>query len=120
LLQNHSFGAPFRASIFSEFDRFVVENDNPAMEFLDADLEGQRVALVEAVHEFSHYLAKHTWRVGESMQSVPSEWVETQLGRYDKVVEQLNSMSTTVAEKYAALVREARRRLGVDVANTAG
>lgn len=113
LLQNHSFGAPFRASILREFDRFVVENDNPAMEFLDSDLEGLRMSLRESINQFSHDLATQTWRLGSDMQAVPEEWSEKQPARFERVVKQLNGKATETFELYCQLVREARRRLGV-------
>ena len=45
LLEHHHFGTPFRSSLFSDIDRFVIANDDPAMEFVDADLEGMRATL---------------------------------------------------------------------------
>ncbi|MDO8311401.1 MAG: HNH endonuclease [Sideroxyarcus sp.] len=120
LIEHHNFCGPFRASLFSDLDRFIAANDNPAMEFIDADLEGQRATLVDELSHFNYYLATHTWRLGESMQSVPADWEDTQPARLDSVVNDLNAMGSKVAERYRTLVREARRRLRVDIDPIAG
>ncbi len=115
LLENHHFGAPFRASLFSDFDHFIKKSDDPHMEFIDADLEGMRVVLVNNLNEFADYLARQTWRLGDTMQSVPDEWEVTQPERLITVVNKLNKMSSQVAEQYRTLVRECRRRLGANL-----
>lgn len=119
LLDHHDFGAPFHTSLFDELDRFVTESEAPTMEFIDADLEGMRVALAESVAKFAHYLSLNTWRLGEKMQSVPSEWQDNKPEHFDKVVRTLNAMSTDAVACYKTLVREGRRRLGVDPATAA-
>ena len=116
LFLTNGFTTPFRASVFTDFDRFVLENDNPAMEFLDADLEGMRVALVDKVNQFANYLASNTWRLSNSdVQSIPSEWEENQPERMKRVLTKIRTVSDDIAESYATFVREARKRLGINV-----
>ena len=119
LIESHNFGASFHSSIFSTLDEFVVRNDDPSMEFLDADLEGLRVKLVKEIHEFAHYLAHQTWRTDKEWQSVPPEWQHEQPKRYDEVIDRINELSKKASESYRALVREARRRLGVQASPNA-
>lgn len=99
LLDQHNFAAPFRASLFSDFDRFVITSDDPAMEFIDADLEGMRATLVENMSKFAYHLASNTWPLGKDLQSVPPEWKDSQPDRLDRVVNELNEMSTKVADQ---------------------
>ncbi len=79
-----------------------------------------RVRLDADLREFAYYLACNTWPLGEDMQSVPSEWSETQSKRWQEVVGRLNEMGTKVATGYRALVREARLRLGMSSDPNAG
>lgn len=115
LLDQHNFAVPFRASLFSDFDRFVVTNDDPSMEFIDADLEGLRATFVESLSKFSHQLASNTWPLGKDMQSVPPEWEDSQPDRLERVVSELNTTSTSVADQYRSFIRECRRRLRIDI-----
>jgi hypothetical protein len=104
---------PFPSSIFSEFDRFVIEMDDPSMEFIDTDLEGMRVVLRENVQELADFLAKNTWPTGNDKQSVPVEWEDTQPERLHSVTSKIASLSSQVVKDYQTLVREGRKRLGV-------
>lgn len=119
VIEFHDFGAPFRASLFAEIDGFLRANEDPSLEFIDADLEGMRGTLVDNVATFVEYLAKHTWplRVDSlsehRLQSVPSEWEDAQPERFLRTVDKINALSREVAVSYRSLVREARRRLGV-------
>lgn len=111
-LETHTFANPFRLATFESLDNFLQSSDDPSKEFIDADLEGLRAKLVSKSYTFRNYLCTNTWPLGK-LQSVPPEWQDTQWERFKEVVDQLNTMSTDVAQAYADLIREARRKLGV-------
>jgi ribosome-binding protein aMBF1 (putative translation factor) len=46
-------------------------------------------------------------------QAVPREWEDQQPRRFIEVIKKLNDLSRDVVTAYKALIREARRRLGV-------
>lgn len=112
-LDTHDFGAPFSLKRLDELDAFVEISHDPSNEFIDSDLEGMRVKLVSDINEFRHYLSTHTWPTNSGFQSVPPEWEDTQPKRFLEVLDKLNTLSAVVVASYATLVREARRRLGV-------
>lgn len=115
-LENHDFGGPFKLSWIDSLDAFVHKSYDPSREFLDADLEGMRAKLVKDVRQFLGFMAMNTFplRDDSGFQSVAKEWGYKDPRRLQEVVNKLNSLSTTVAKSYGALVREGRRRLGVD------
>jgi HNH endonuclease len=115
LIETHDFGGSFQSRIFGLLDEFLRRSEDPNMEFLDSDLEGTRVTLVNNIHEFVHYLAHHTWRTDKEWQSVPPEWQHEQPKRYDQVVDRINELSLKASASYRMLVREARQRLGVQL-----
>lgn len=112
-LETHTFANPFSLSALDPLDDFLESSDDPSEEFIDADLEGLRAKLLSDCHAFRYYLSTHTWPLSNGMQSVPAEWQDTQWERHEKVVRELDALSTQVAQSYAVLVREARRKLAV-------
>jgi hypothetical protein len=114
-LENHDFGGPFKLNRTDPLDAFLHKGDDPSREFLDADLEGMRAKLLKDVHEFLHFMAYNTFPERETgFQSVNKEWGYKNPARLKEVVDKLNRLSTEVASSYRTLVREGRRRLGVD------
>ncbi len=113
-LELHDFGGAFHPKIFNQMDEFVLLNEDPSNEFLDTDLEGIRVKLFKTIDEFGHYLALNTWSTYSGLQSVSVDWEDTQPERLVKVISKLHEMSSSITEIYALLVREARRKLGIN------
>jgi hypothetical protein len=112
-VQSKDFGAPFQLSKLEPLDEFAEKARDPSREFLDADLEGMRRKLIDAVAEFRCYMSTHTWPMSESeYQAIPREWEDDQPDRFVKTIDKLNDLSRAVTTSYTELVREARRRLG--------
>jgi len=112
-LEQHDFGASFKLSELDSIHVFAEKSEDPSAEFIDADLEGMRSNLIKAIRDFGYYLSTHTWPTHNGFQSVPVEWEDRQPARHSEVVSQLNKLSTVVVSTYSILVREGRRRLGV-------
>jgi hypothetical protein len=110
----HDFGNPFKLDRLNPLDEFVQKSQNPSIEFLDADLEGMRVELVERIRIFAQCVGMNTWPMeSRDWQAVPREWEDQQPRRFIEVIKKLNDLSRDVVTAYKALIREARRRLGV-------
>jgi len=113
-LDKHDFGAPFPHLHLEALDTFIEKMDDPACEFIDTDLEGMRVALIAGVNSFRVFASLNTWPAfkNESYQTVPAEWKENQVERFDRVTDELHDLSHSAVVAYSDLVRECRKRLG--------
>ena len=112
-VESKDFGSPFQLSRLEPLDEFAEKARDPSREFLDADLEGMRGKLIEAIGEFRYYMSTHTWPMsGSKYQAIPREWEDDQPKRFVETIDKLNDLSRAVAVAYKELVREARRRLG--------
>lgn len=114
-VEAQDFGAPFKRSRLEPLDSFLDKCCNPELEFLDTDLEGMRAKLIEDIKAFGHYWSMHTWPMDSNVeyQAVPREWEDRQPQRFVETIDRINELSRQVVYSYTALVREARRRLGV-------
>ena len=113
---NNFAGFSFLSAELADFDNFLYQCEDPTREFLDADLEGLRGQLTTDILSFVELIATNTWVVNESTErsSVPREWEYEQPERFNRVVSELHSLGNRIAECYSTIVRECRRRLGVE------
>lgn len=107
-------GFSFDDDRVKEFYLFLKECDNPAFEFIDADLEGLRIKLRDSCTEFVSYLAINTYPLQNrsNRQSVPNEWWYTDPERFEKAVSGIHERAKVVGESYDAIVRLGVRKLG--------
>lgn len=114
--KTHNFaGFSFPLSELDAFDAFLAQCDNPFYEFLDADLEGLRGELISNIVKFVSVVSINTFPVNGSIarNAVPSEWEYEVPDRFNRVVHELHSLGQSIGDCYARIVRESRRRLGV-------
>lgn len=97
-------------------DLFNIACTNPAFEFVDADLEGIRVGLNNAILEFVDSLAKNTWPLttDREFNQVATEWAYEQPDRFENLVADLNAKASVVLSNYVQLIKLGRRKLGID------
>jgi len=114
-VREHNFaGFSFERKQLNDFGRFIDQCKNPAFEFIDPDLEGLRLNLHQQMHVFMSTVALQTFPVYTTgWNSVPEEWESEQPERFDKVVTTLHQSAQKICETYDALVKTAKRKLGV-------
>jgi HNH endonuclease len=114
-LDRHDFGSPFPHAHLDALDTFIEKMDDPECEFIDTDLEGIRVSLIECVNSFRLFASLNTWPafMNDKYQSVPPEWQDTQCERFDRVTDELHDLSKRIVVAHSELTRECRKRLGV-------
>jgi hypothetical protein len=110
---NNFAGFSFKLEDLDDLYGFYEECENPAFEFIDADLEGLRVSLLTHIKEFLHMIAYETFPVIAGVNSVPEEWEDEQPERFMKVVKQLHSSAEKICDTYDAIVKLATRKLGI-------
>jgi hypothetical protein len=113
-VRHHDFGGSFRDGDVNDFHIFLSECANPTFEFLDADIEGMRAALLGAIRQLYDIYAAETF-VSEvrDLREVPPEWEATQPERYFRVIAQIHVAASQVCDAYDQLVRAGHRKLGV-------
>jgi hypothetical protein len=113
--QNNFAGFGFRTGELKNLHEFSWECQNPAFEFIDADLEGARADLLEKTKQFLKVIAYQTFPTGVSdINTVLPEWETEQPERFYNVVGQLHELATQISECYDSLIRTGRRKLGVE------
>ncbi len=113
---NNFAGFSFPLTQLGDLDRFVYACEFPEFEFIDPDHEGLRADLHEHIRAFLQMIGVNTWPLkepGERRNTVPPEWEYEQPDRFDKVVDELHQLTSRICDTYDAIVRLARRRLGV-------
>lgn len=112
---NNFAGFSFPLSKLDHFYSFLHQCEDPYHEFLDADLEGLRGQLISDIVKFVELIGTNTWPVKGSTDrnSIPEEWEYEQPERFNRVVGELHSLGNSIADCYSTIVRESRRRLGV-------
>jgi hypothetical protein len=110
-------GAPIQNSWFSVLTRYLEEPLDASCEFLDAELEGRRSIFVEALRKFCHMVGQWTFPrdVGEGFW-LPNELKYGDNYEYRRRALEIDIASIDVIDAYKELVRQGRRKLGVDVA----
>jgi len=108
-------GFSFDTERLCNIEKFLYKCDDPGFEYIDTDLEAQRVALKNEVREFCGYLCVNTYPLDScpGRNSVPSEWEFSDPQRFYVIVETINEKSAALGEAYDALVRLSVRKLGV-------
>jgi hypothetical protein len=114
-IRQQHFGEPFDRRCFRDLWAFKTECSNPAFEFLDADLDGLRAALLTTIIQFQNVHAPETFTLDSDLDwsQVPSElkWREPQ--RYRKIIDDIHAAASAVCNSYDQLIRSGRRKLGV-------
>lgn len=114
--ENNFAGFSFSRSKLDDFNRFLWQCDDPSHEFIDADLEGLRGQLIADIAKFVDLIGTNTWPLRDTTDrnSVPEEWEYEQPERFDRVVGEIHGLGKEIADCYVTMVRECRRRLGVE------
>jgi hypothetical protein len=111
---NNFAGFSFRLDELKDLFRFRSECEDPAFEFIDADLEALRAALLDAVVRFDRLIALQTFPTHHSGENtVPPEWEIDQPEHFFQVVDDIHATTTDICESYDQLVKMARRKVGV-------
>ena len=110
---NNFNGFHFRLEQLEQFNEFEHESQNPAFEFLDPDLEGLRVKLVESVDSFMLTVSTDTFSTGDEWRAVPDDWNTSNPKRFKAAVDDLHKYAREITQTYDSLVKTATRKLGV-------
>ncbi len=111
---NNFAGWSFEKSRLNDLHEFEYQCRNPALEFIDPDLEGLRATLLCQISDFTMMIAIETFPTDNvEWNSVPEEWESEQPERFQRVITKLHSTAQTIIETYENLIRTATRKLGV-------
>lgn len=113
-LATWDYAGSFREDLVDDLRRFSHTFNDPALEFMDSELEQLRAQLMQRARSFLAELARNTWshEVHDDVRSVPPEWEYNQPERFEKVVGTLNELSAEIGRTYAELIRIGRRKVG--------
>jgi hypothetical protein len=105
----------FPRDVFDEFYTYLEACNDPAFEFLDADLEALRSKLEVGIDCLTTLVATNTWPLEKnfSRQTIPGEWKHEQPQRFRKVVDEFCIKGEEIGTTYDEIVRQVRRRLGI-------
>lgn len=111
---NNFAGFSFELSRLDDLHEFEHRCNNPAFEFIDPDLEGNRAKLLSLINTFTSTIALETFPTHTvGWNSVPEEWEEEQSERFNRVVTTLHDTANQIVDTYSSLVKTATRKLGL-------
>lgn len=111
---NNFAGFSFETARLDDLHAFTSHCTDPAFEFIDSDLEALRASLLGLIDEFTLTIARETFPTSTlGWNSVPGQWESEQADRFRKAVAKLHGTATKIVEVYGALIKTARRKLGV-------
>jgi len=106
-------GYSFELKNLDDLYNFLNFCENPNYEFIDPDLEIQKITLKKAIIDFCSIIENNTFSTNSPYyNAVPDEWVDTQPERFEKTVKNLHSSSYKIVNLYSDFVRTAVRKLG--------
>jgi hypothetical protein len=114
-LKERGVSPSINSNIIAPLDGFYWQSQDPANEFLDADLEGMRGNLLDAVSELLDAISTETMPHDRNpdLGVVPAAMKSLNHDGYVKSVQRLSTAGTALVDAYDTLVRTGRRKLGV-------
>ena len=114
-LRNRYGGQPFGRDQLSPLDAFLEECKDPSCEFLDADLEAALAALKAAIADYIYYVSVHVFVSHDQTELViHPELKDRDPERYYEIVYEIADKEGALVDTYSALVKLARRKLGIE------
>ncbi len=112
-IRSHPWGAAFPLEKMNQLYRFLDRCARPEFEFIDADLEGIRASLEEAIEIFCATIGVYTFPVYNRLgwNNVPIDRGFPQAQQHDKITSELTDLSDAVCAKYDESIRLGRRKL---------
>lgn len=110
-------GAPVYFKRMQPLYAYVESSGDPASEFLDADLEGQRAMLQEALEEYVEQIVTHTSPSERNAEqnTFASDRKYSDPESYYAQLHEISRLEARVVDLYSKLVRAARSKLGIDI-----
>jgi hypothetical protein len=114
-LREHDFGGSYQSDYVNPMVNLMYEiENNPEVEFINADLEQTFANLIISIKKFLGYHAQYTFPhdVLSDYRWVPQDWLEKgekSANRYYEVVNKLNEHSTNIVINYDMFAKLARR-----------
>ena len=96
---------------FREFEHLCYTN--PAIEFVDPDLEALRAGLLEHVKHFTRAISYGAFPHGADRYSIPKEFKFVRPEDFWPVIDDLHRTTKALVDNYDSLVRTATRKLGI-------
>lgn len=113
-VRQRDFSGSFCTDCLNDFRLFLYKCENPAFEFIDADIEGQRVALKSNIEDFMEAIAIETCCTRNAgRNAIPAELAYHHPDDYKKSVDRLRDCARLVCDAYDSFVKLAIRKLGV-------
>lgn len=114
LSTNNFAGFSFRTASLNDLDNFECLCGNPAIEFIDSDLEGARANLLNQVRHFQNLIGNNTFLTSNSgFIHVPPEWEIENPQHFNSVVNEIHDTARAICSHYQDLTRMATRKLGI-------
>lgn len=112
-IRSHDFGEPFYKEELDDLYKFCDQRIRPEFEFIDIDLEGLRISLLNDIDNFLCLCEANTFPLnnGSELRCIPRDY-----NNYDYrklMVRETNESVDKVCETYDNFIRLARRKLGV-------
>lgn len=96
---------PIDTTQLRELSRFVNYWDNAEHEFVNKEIEKKKLELLDSCNKFFGFFNLNTFHFRDTLQSVPIEWQDEQIERYNRVTSTLNTLADDVVTKHQELIK---------------
>lgn len=97
-----------------DLHKFQYLCKNPAFQFVDPDLEGMRVTVLESIIKFCDIYARNTFMIdAKGLREVQPELKYMDSKRFHEIVSSLHDSAQAIVHAYEQFVQHATRKLGV-------
>lgn len=108
-------GGCFRLGYFDEVEYFPRLINDPAYEYLDADLESHKVRMATAISSFTRLSIPYLFSDDGKFVRIPPDWADVNPSVFNEGVHVLNAASTEVWNAYVNYIKLCRRKLQIEV-----
>lgn len=105
----------FWIEYFEKVEVFLSLANDPAYEYLDADLESHKINLAKAISNFTRSSLSYLHSDDGKIVLIPRNWIHTNPTTFNEGVKILNDASTKVWNAYSDYIKLCRRKLQVEV-----
>ena len=112
--ENNFAGFSFETQALKQLYDFLYKCNNPAFEFIDPDLEGLRLSLLENVNLFCTTINLETYPTHRVERNwVPEDWEFEKPDVFWNTVNKLHESARQICDIYDTLIKTATRKIGV-------
>jgi len=117
----HDYGGLYPQAVEQRLIAFRYATERPDCQFFDMLLEANFAQLKDAILNYKMAARNRIWYERDGQSGIPQEWCRGEPAaetRFWEAVETMNKKANGIWDAYCSFIREARRRLRIEIDNS--